>query len=236
MDRMTHCNEASRSDFAERDTSNQSAQPGHRRQGGTAAAAAVLVLSVVLALAGLVVLATASRDTVAVGHASPAQRTVKIYAQADNSFDPKEFHADLGEPLKIIFTNTDYFGRHNLVFELDGGRVISTDVIGFPYERTLTFDAPASDGVYWYYSSVGNDRANGYEGKLFAGNAKPTEEATVSATPGEEPTAATTATATAHATETAEPTATATPTETPAPPPDIFLPANLKGAPIGDEP
>jgi|GEM_PF-5514020 len=235
MDQATLTDETSGTDFAERNASSRKVQPGHRVPGRTAAAAAVPALAAVLAVTGLVILAAASRDTAAVSHASPAQRTVKIYAQANNSFEPKEFHADLGEPLKIIFTNTDYFGRHNLVFELDGGRVISTDVIGFPYERTLTFNAPASDGVYWYYSSVGNDRANGYEGKLFAGNAKPTEEATVTATPGEEPTATGTATATAGATETRAPTATATPTETPAPPPDVFLPALRKGASIGDE-
>ncbi|MCE7939798.1 MAG: ScyD/ScyE family protein, partial [Chloroflexi bacterium CFX6] len=62
---------------------------------------------------------------------------------------------------------------HDIVFELDGGRIERTPVIRGGEDASLTFRTPPIPGEYVYYCSVGNHRARGMEGKLTIGGAVP---------------------------------------------------------------
>jgi len=143
---------------------------------------AALTAAVVVVLAALGVLA------------APQDVAVEIVAQADGTFRPSEFWVLPGRTVTVTFTNGDPFGSHNIVFELDAGRVLQVNPIGLGRSERLVFPAPAALGDYVYYSSVGNDRQRGMEGYLRVG-VRPTDTP-----PG--PT---------------EPTATRTPTGAPSP-------------------
>jgi plastocyanin len=98
-----------------------------------------------------------------------AARTIRINA-GNGGFSIKEITADPGEELEIVLQNVD-LATHGIVFELDGGRVETIEPIGLAIEKKLSFAAPMADGRYTYYSQVGDDRANGFEGVLVVGDA-----------------------------------------------------------------
>jgi len=97
------------------------------------------------------------------------QRGIDIIATLDG-FDVRRIAADPGETLEIELTNAS-LGSHDIVFELEAGRIERLDSpIGLGRSETLTFDAPAEDGFYVYYSSVGDARERGYSGVLVVGD------------------------------------------------------------------
>lgn len=130
--------------------------------------------------------------------AAPQDRRIEIVAQANARFNPREFWVQPGELVTVTFTNADPFGSHNIVFELEDGRVEQIAPIGFARSERLSFTAPPVLGDFPFYSSVGNDRERGFEGVLHTGD-EPTATPPVSPTGGG--------------------TATRTPTPSPATPP-----------------
>lgn len=139
--------------------------------------------------------------------AAPAERRISIYAQTDGTFSVTEFWVDPREAVTVTFTNADGFFRlHNIVFELDAGRVVACDPVNLGNSQRLSFAAPAPLGDYPYYSSVGADRANGMTGTLHVGTP-----------PSATPPPATAAPTTRTPTRTRTPTATRTLTVTPGP-------------------
>jgi glucose/arabinose dehydrogenase/plastocyanin len=134
--------------------------------------------------------------------ATPSGRRVDIKA-ADYSFAPNTVAAAAGEDLYIVLENIGQ-RLHDIVFELDGGRVVSSTRITTGQTSSVGFLAPQQPNTYIFYCSVGNHRAMGMEGTLVVGG-----EPQVSPTP----TTATTAVPTIATT--AVPTTPTTPTATP---------------------
>ncbi|MEO8084439.1 MAG: ScyD/ScyE family protein [Ardenticatenales bacterium] len=101
--------------------------------------------------------------TLVVGDASQLARAVPVEG-SNFKFVPSEIAAKAGEALDVQFKNA--MGFHDIVFELDGGRVEKTARIQAGETADLKFNAPTTPGTYAYYCSVGMHRANGMEGKL----------------------------------------------------------------------
>jgi hypothetical protein len=128
---------------------------------------------------------------------------------------------DPGELVTVTFANGDPFGQHNIVFELDAGRVVSCDPVGLGNSKKLSFLAPSILADYPYYSSVGADRPNGMTGTLHVGTqptATPPPSATARATGTARPSLTPPAGSRTPATATASPgvtTSSTAPTRTP---------------------
>lgn len=97
------------------------------------------------------------------------------------SYDPDVIRAEPGEWVQIVLNNVQ--GFHDIVFELDGGRVEATSRISEGETEELLFRAPEADGAFPYYCSVGSHRLNGMEGVFLVGDATPPP----SPTPTDEP-------------------------------------------------
>ena len=139
-----------------------------------------------------------------------------LVVDAENfSYDPDVIRADPGEWVQIVLNNIG--GFHDIVFELDDGRVEQTERIMEGETEELLFRAPDVDGVFPYYCSVGSHRLNGMEGVFIVGDATP--EPTEPITPGTPTEPVTPPPGTTEPPPTAEPTEpppTAEPTEPPA--------------------
>lgn len=118
---------------------------------------------------------------------APPEPRLLTFTGTNFAFDPSTVTVAPSEPLSVTFKNA--MGTHDIVFELDGGRVERTPIIRTGEQAAIAFAAPAVPGTYAYYCSVGMHRANGMEGTLVVGGAEPTvppptAEPTVSPTAG----------------------------------------------------
>lgn len=175
-------------------------------------------------LAACLAVAALAADSVA---AAPEQRRVNVFANTNNTFTPDEFQVDPGEEIRVELNNADYFGgRHDIVFELDGGRIVRSKVLtAFLQTDTIEFTAPTILGGYVYYSSVGSQRQQGMEGTMWVGDPPTaTEDPEVTATPTDEPESTATVTNAPTATATISGDTATPPTSTPTPTPvDEFI-------------
>lgn len=104
-------------------------------------------------------------------HAAPAGPTVDVEA-SEFKFAPAAFTVQADEDLTVNLKNIGA-APHDIVFELDGGRVERTAVIRGGENASITFQTPLTPGEYVYYCSVGSHRARGMEGKLTIGGGAP---------------------------------------------------------------
>ncbi|MFN8422026.1 MAG: ScyD/ScyE family protein [Anaerolineae bacterium] len=118
--------------------------------------------------------------TLVVGDVSKPARAVPVEG-SNFKFAPSEIAAKASEALDVQFKNV--MGFHDIVFELDGGRVERTARIMGGQKADLAFAAPAVPGSYVYYCSVGMHRANGMEGRLIVAGGSPTTPPATAATP-----------------------------------------------------
>jgi plastocyanin len=85
------------------------------------------------------------------------------------AFDPSEMQVSSSEAITVVLRNN---GRapHDITFELDGGREEQSDTVRGGEVVTLTFTAPAMEGRYKYYCSIGSHEEQGMVGTLVVGD------------------------------------------------------------------
>ena len=121
-----------------------------------------LALAAALALTGWAAWAT---------RAAPGDQTLNVTG-SEYVYAPNELFVRPAERLTVQFANVGQ-APHNIVFELDNGRVERTAVLQSGQQASLAFDSPAALGRYAYYCSVGSHRQLGMEGQLVVESAEP---------------------------------------------------------------
>ncbi len=118
---------------------------------------------------------------------APTQPRALTFTGTNFAFDPSTVTVAPSEALSVTFMNA--MGTHDIVFELDGGRVERTPIIRGGEQAAIAFAAPAVPGTYAYYCSVGMHRANGMEGTLVVSDGASPTAPPATAVPTEAPTA-----------------------------------------------
>ena len=158
--------------------------------------------------------------------AAPRDQTINVIA-SEYVFAPDQMFVKPAEPLTINLSNVGQ-QSHNILFELENGRVENTAVLRSGQRASISFVAPPEPGRYTYYCAVGVHRALGMEGTLRV----EAEPGTPTVTPTPSPTPVD---STPTPTDTPRPPfVTPTPTESPfvtEPGNHILLPFAAMGAP-----
>jgi len=100
-------------------------------------------------------------------HAAPSAKTIDVEAK-EFEFMPKAMDAQASEDLTINLKNVGS-APHDIVFELESGRVERTPRAQGGGMASVMFKAPPAVGEYVFYCSVGQHRQRGMEGKLTVG-------------------------------------------------------------------